>query len=149
MLLTCVISQYTIITIFILRLQISSQLINTTLRAGHERMAPDSYSCDILIFRNPRYVQTNLPENPNRNSTHRYRNSESHNTNTKHYRQNHPKSSSYTLHTKEVTDKIKQMIKTKNQARKLWQTTKNPDFRIHKNKISKRIQYEINVLKKK
>lgn len=67
-------------------------------QAGHERMAPDSYSCDILIFRNPRYVQTNLPENPNRNSTHRYRNSESHNTNTKHYRQNHPKSSSYTSH---------------------------------------------------
>lgn len=47
----------------------------------------------------------------------------------------------------QLTPRIIEMIKLRNKARKRWQQYRNPIFKNYQNKMSRKIQYEINILK--
>lgn len=49
----------------------------------------------------------------------------------------------------QIDERIKKLINTRNFARKKWQSTRHPVYRNIKNKMSKRIQYAIQMLKNK
>ncbi|KAI5704617.1 hypothetical protein M8J75_007284 [Diaphorina citri] len=53
----------------------------------------------------------------------------------------------HTINTYQITPRVQYLITQRNKARKIWQKYRSPEYKLALNKLSKRIQYQINILK--